>query len=77
MTEPTIVTAAADVLQVAGFVSMANDVRSGKASPQASIYYALKWPGRFREQLLAAQKLVGKPSLDVRRYVETGKKRYI
>ena len=68
--------AASDVLVAAGFDTLAADVGSGKTSPQAAIAYALRWPGRFRNELTRAQKLVGLPTIDVRYLVETGERRY-
>ncbi len=69
--------AISEVLGVAGWEQLALDVNAGKTSPQAAVAFALRMPGHFKMELLAAQKLIGKPSLDVRRYVETGERRCI
>lgn len=76
----SITDAAAEVLEGAGFTQFAQDVRAGKTSPQAAIYYCsrLGHPGPKIKAIFArAQKLVGLPTLDVRHYCETGKKRYV
>ncbi len=66
-----------EILDTAGWGRLARDVRSGEASPQAAIAMALSMPGKFKAILQRAQDLVGKPRLDVRHYVETGKKRFV
>ena len=59
--------AAADVLQAAGFDALAEGVRDGSASPQASVAMATRMSsGATKDILRKTQKLVGKPTLDVR-----------
>ena len=70
----TINDAAAEVLDAGGFPVLAE---RHVCRPKAAFALAMRMSsGEQRNTLQKAQRLVGKPSLDVRHYVETGKKRY-
>lgn len=66
------------VLKAGGFNTLADNVQRDVRNGPAAIQMAMNMSsGDTKNALLKAAKLVGKPSLDVRHYVETGKRRNV